>query len=207
VSERKSTFFMPIMSCFLSVSPTANLTTLSVNRTYHQGETATLECSSLGGPDNTYQWQANRMEAISTLQGVILNQSILMLPNVTASTGGMYTCTVSNIAGNHSESTVVFVSPHFLNQPLDQQTSVSSTVHIVCDVEAFPDPEYLWQRVDGQAIRNGLANDERNLSISVVQFGDEGEYYCNASARGTTIRSRNILLTGKHSGIMAVGAD
>ena len=169
------------------MAPEANLTTQSINRFYNEGTTATLVCTSFGGPNNTYQWQGNG----TNLGGQ--NSDTLALPNVSASTGGIYTCIVSNIAGSDSINTSVFVAPYFVNQPLDQQVSVGSPLLIICDVEAFPNPDYLWERVDGRSIRNGIATDGRILNISTVNFGDEGEYYCKSSE----IQSRNVLVTGK----------
>jgi hypothetical protein len=179
----------------LAVSPQANLTEPSINNTYYQGSTATLVCTSLGGPNNTYQWWAKETDIIGE------TAETLTLPNVTASTGGMYTCIVSNTAGNHSASTFVFIHPYFEVDPSDQQTSVGSCVVLVCDAVAFPSPEYLWQRLDGESISSNTVT-ERNLSITSVQYGDEGEYFCNASVRGITIQSRNGLITG--NGILIV---
>jgi hypothetical protein len=110
---------------------------MGINVTYSQGYTATFQCTSSGGPDNTYQWQTD---------GNILNgetSGTLTLPNITTSTGGMYTCIVSNIAGNDSASTFVFVDPYFVSQPNSHH---GTTVVLICDALSFPDPQYLWQR-------------------------------------------------------------
>ncbi len=145
----------------------------------------------MGGPNNTYLWQANGTELVGeTLQ-------ILVLPNVTASTGGMYTCVVSNQAGNDSASTSVFVYPYFVSQPRDVVVSVGSSAMLICVVESFPNPAYQWQRMDGRPIHGGVSTIGRNLTISSIQYGDEGEYYCNASANGQTIVSEVGVIIGR----------
>ncbi|SMN00269.1 HK97 major tail subunit [uncultured Candidatus Thioglobus sp.] len=163
----------------------------SSNQTYSLREMAILQCSSMGGPNNTYQWQAKG----TYIDGEI--SQILILSNVTASTGGMYTCVVSNLAGNHSASTFVFVYPYIVEEPPAIITvSTGSPVLIICDVESFPSPEYLWLRIEDRIFREGTLNNSASLNISSIQYGDEGGYYCNASARGRTVQSQLAVITG-----------
>ena len=143
----------------------------------------------MGGPNNTYQWQANETD----LEGWTL--PILVLPNVTADTGGMYTCVVSNLAGSHNASTFLFVDPYFVSPPGDVQVSVGNRVVLICGAEAFPNPEYLWQRVDGMQIRNYIVNG-RNFTIPSSEFGDEGDYYCIASGTEMSFQSESGRITG-----------
>jgi hypothetical protein len=173
-----------------AVSPRANLTEASINQTFSTGNTATLECTSLGGPGNTYQWRSS---------GEIIpgrTSAILILSSVVASTGGLYTCVVSNDAGMDTADTYVLIEPYFLSQVIDTQTSlINSPFQLLCDAVAFPSPEYLWERVDGREIRSGIVTSERNLSIPSLQYGDEGGYYCNATANGVTVQFQSGLLT------------
>jgi hypothetical protein len=161
----------------------------STNQTYSQGDTVMLECTSVGGPNNAYQWQANGVN----LDNEIL--PILMLPNITVDSGGEYTCVVSNIAGSHSASTFLFVYPYFLSHPGDVQVSLSSVILLTCDAVGFPSPEYLWQRVDGMQIMGNAVIDRRDLNIT-AKLGDEGEYYCIAFGRGISPQSQNAIVTG-----------
>ena len=172
------------------MAPEANLTEESINRTYEVGDTATLVCTSSGGPNNTYQWLANG----ENLHGQ--NFDTLTLPNVTASTGGIYTCMVSNIAGSNNASTSVFIFPYFIDNPRSHEVSVGSAVLLICDAVSFPSPDYLWQRTDGMNISNEIVTNERNLSISSVEFGDEGGYFCTASAGEGSVQSQIAIVTG-----------
>ena len=172
------------------VAPEANLTEQSINHTYYEGNNATLVCTSSGGPNNTYQWLKNG----NNLHGQ--NSDTLNLPNVTASTGGIYTCMVSNIAGSHNASTFVFIFPYFINHPHSEEVSVGSAVLLICDAVSFPSPGYLWQKSNGGNISNDIVINERNLSISSVEYGDEGGYFCTASAREDSVPSNVAILTG-----------
>ena len=173
------------------MAPYSNLTEDSINRTYKEGTTATLVCTSSGGPNNTYQWLQNG----ENLHGQ--NSDTLTLPNVTASTGGIYTCMISNIAGSYNASTFVFIFPYFINHPRNDEASVGSAVLLICDAASFPSPDYLWERSDGMNIRNDTVTYERNLSISSVEYGDEGGYFCNVSAGEGSVQSQIAILTGK----------
>ena len=172
------------------MAPEANLTEASVNRTYKEGDTATLVCTSSGGPNNTYQWLANG----ENLHGQ--NFDTLTFPNVTASTGGVYTCMVSNIAGSNNASTSVLIYPYFIDHPRSIEVSVGSEVLLICDAASFPSPDYLWQRTDGMNISNNIATNDRNLNISSVQYGNEGGYFCTASAGEDSVQSQIAIVTG-----------
>ena len=178
--------YVPVLMC--AVSPRASLTGNSLNQTSSRGGTATLECMSLGGPNNTYRWLFEG----SNLSGE--TSTTLTLSNVVVSTGGIYSCVVSNDAGSDSADTFVFVQPYFLSQPNDTLTSVNFSFGLICDAVAFPSPDYLWQRVDGRDIRDGVNANQKYFYISSLEFGDEGEYFCSSTSNGVTVQSHNVLL-------------
>jgi hypothetical protein len=125
----------------------------------------------------------------------------LMIPNITSDSGGEYTCIVSSHIGIYNASTFLFVYPYFLSHPDDVQVSVDSGVLLTCVAEGFPSPQYLWQRADGMKIRDDVITDRNYLSITSVQYGDAGEYYCIASGRGMDIQSHSSTITGIKGGI------
>ena len=170
------------------------MTAASINKTYEQGDTAILECNSTGGPGNTYQWQKDQRDIIGEIS------TILSLPGVTASTGGAYSCVVSNDAGNSSASTLLLVSPYFIEQPMEVLlTSAGSLLNISCVAAAFPEPEYEWGHEDKKDLRMEILTNMSILSISGVQYEDGGNYYCNATSNGLTNVSISALVIGKFS--------
>ena len=161
----------------------------SINQTYERGDTAVFVCNSTSTVGNTFSWQKDGI----FISGENLN--ILVLPYVINSTGGRYTCIVTNAAGNNSASTDLFVFPYFIEQPVDiVLTSTGSTVTVTCIAEAFPNPEYQWGHEDGREIR--VQTNMSAFTIDSVQFGDEGNYYCNATSNGLINTSLSTLITG-----------
>jgi len=150
----------------------------------------TFNCSTLGGPGNTYQWQLNGTDLDNeTMQS-------LTIPHVSATVGGEYTCVVSNAAGNDSASTLLNVFPEIVLDPVNVNAT-NGTVHtLVCEAEAFPEPQYQWMREGGMFSENVVGVDTSMLVFDMVVFGDEGGYYCSATANGVTVTSDNATLTG-----------
>ena len=140
------------------------------------GNNASFNCTALGGPDNTFVWERNGE--------VIANDNLLPVMNIDASSGGTYTCTVSNLAGNDSASTTLYVAPYFTVQPGSVRTLNSSNVNITCEAESFPSPDYVWVKDNNMdTVRGGVVSTEmpNSLIFSPVIFGDEGEHVCMAS--------------------------
>ena len=140
----------------------------SIDQSFNVGDDATLECSNEGGPDNTYQWQVNGLNITGE------NSQVLVIPSVQAHNGGMYTCIVSNAAGGDSDSTNLYISPYFITQPVDTQTTNGSSITLMCEAGAFPSPSYQWWRTGGVALRDGINTTTANLVIDAVMLSDLG---------------------------------
>ena len=145
-----------------------------------RGSSVTFDCSALGGPDNTYLWMMNG--------DTLGNESTLIVMDIDASSGGNYTCTVSNAAGNDSASITLYVAPYIVT-PLDEQslTASGSNVNINCDAAGFPSPIVNWVDMTNMEVSNTSL-----LEFSPVMFGDEGLYRCVAT---TEINGLNFTAT------------
>ena len=93
-----STFFLLIYT----VSPEGLVHVMPQNVTADPGCSVVFTCMTTGGPGNTFQWSHNGF----MLQGE--NNSMLMLSDVSAETGGYYRCEVTNEAGNGSDFGIAF---------------------------------------------------------------------------------------------------
>ena len=78
------------------MSPLSSVTVSPINPSANQNDNITLNCMAQGGPNNTFQWSLNSQ----TLPGET-NQALILLQ---VTTGGVYSCTVSNAAGMGSST-------------------------------------------------------------------------------------------------------
>ena len=156
------------------------------------GDNVTFTCSVQGGPDNMFQWQKDGQDLPSE------SLSTLILTNVTAMDGGLYTCVVTNAAGNDSSDITLNISPYFIVQPNDTLTNNGDSQTLTCEAEGFPDPVYQWFRNDNEMVRSNLtAVNSSMLLFDPVFFGDEGDYYCSATSNGISVNSTTATITGE----------
>ena len=153
-----------------TVSPESSLDVHPKNVVFNQRNDISFICIAFGGPDNTFQWEMNR--------NIIGNDSMLKVMDIDASSGGNYTCTVSNAAGSGSTSTTLYVAPYIVT-PLEEQTLTfnGSSVNLTCEADGFPLPTVSWNRNTTGAI----VSDNSVLMIPTVTFGQEGVYCCLAN--------------------------
>jgi hypothetical protein len=150
----------------------------------------------MGGPGNVYQWEKDG--------NIVATDDVLTLMDIDASSGGIYTCTVSNLAGNESATTTLYVAPYFVIHPENVETMNSTEVNITCLAESFPEPEYMWMK-DGDSglVREGVITVvmPNSLGFRPVLFGDEGVYMCVAFITiDTVVHNRSsdpAVLTGE----------
>ena len=167
-----------------------------VDMVFTLGSNASFTCTSLGGPNNTFSWERNGE--------IVTNDSVLTVTNVDASSGGNYSCTAANLAGNDSVSTTLYVAPYFIVQPESVSTLNSSDVNITCEAESFPSPDYVWLKDNGtDEVRGGVVSEDmpNSLIFSPVIFGDEGVHVCVASITVDLVEynesSHGAILTSK----------
>ena len=157
-------------------------------------ETVNFTCSSLGGPGVTYQWSKDD----SVLVGE--DSALLLISNVSTSSGGSYTCNASNPAGYDTASGALYVHPFFTLQPADAFSRINVNLALTCEAEGFPSPAVHWEDSEGMPVSSSVL-----LELAPVTFGDEGVYYCVAETTVTvgsdsitlTELSMNATLTGK----------
>ena len=159
-----------------------------------RGENITLTCMGQGGPNNSFAWEKNG----EVLSGENESQLILMVVN--GSSGGLYTCTVSNAAGSGSASASLFAPP-FIITPLDEQilTVVGTFVNITCEAGGFPSPDISWVRVKTDMTVMQVSSTSL-LDIGPVSYSSAGVYRCVAMAEFTGMMfnaTDEITLFGK----------
>ena len=160
---------------------------------YEEGDDVQFNCTSLGGPGNTIQWLRDGENVTDVIES---NSNTLSLMNITvAGDGGVYTCVASNAAGSGNASVSLLISPVFIQHPMDIETVNGTSVTFECTAEAFPDPTYMWFRMDDELPVSATGENTSMLTFSSVMFGDQGIYYCIANSSGVAVQSNTATLT------------
>ncbi len=173
------------------MSPAGSVKVFPENEIFDYGDNVTLSCTAEGGPGNVFWW--------IDINGTIFPGHRLTLTSINASRGGEYTCVASNGAGSGSETTTVLVSPRITRTPLSRRTTNGSIVLLVCEGEAFPDPQYTWSYSGGTALGRNvvITTGGSHLLFDPVLFGVEGTYYCGVTSNNITVQSEGATITGK----------
>lgn len=151
-------------------------------------DNVTLNCTSFGGPNNTFAWRNSSAFIIGEVF-----PTLDLIPVV----GGVYTCEVSNAAGTGQDSTDVFVQLRFNTNPSPILTDTNNSRVFVCEAEAFPRPTYEWFRSDGD-VRSDLTGINTSMLVfESVEFSDFGRYFCLATSGNRSMSSEQATLTGK----------
>ena len=197
VHVKYSTSFIHTVAPGVMVSPPTQTT--------NNGSTISIECLAEGGPDNIIQWIAGGGILTTGLDVSISDGSrlsVLNISNVNATEdGGEYRCVVSNAAGNDSDNATLNVRPVITVQPIETLlTSNGSSEQLVCVADAFPAPEYRWEKFNATSREFELLTGEsaRTLEFNPVVFDDFGEYRCVATAPVISAEaiSNNATVTG-----------
>lgn len=177
------------LSFLLSVSPEGSVgVTADPDRgLYNTSSNIVLSCSAQGGPSNMIQWQRNDVNLTNETSDVL---------NITGSEGGgVYTCVVSNDAGSDMDSFTVNIFPEFTQPLVGYNAEVLTNRTLECNATAFPAPTYQWYKVGGELGDSVSGAETVVLSFDPVQYGDEGDYYCQVTSGNNTITSDNATLT------------
>ena len=185
---------MKVALYHFAVSPEGSVLLDPVNPTRSFQETHTFNCKAQGGPNNTFEWAFNGSAPTDANITSTYLQSTLTISNVSASNGGEYTCTVSNLAGNASNSSTLYVSPYIVTNPSEILTSTNGTaaLELECVAEAFPRPTYTWMQLTGPLGPMTVVEDSDSgiLAFSPeMYFDDYGTYVCTAFSNGLMVNS------------------
>ena len=171
---------------------------------FEQDTNATLTCNNKGGPDNNITWVVEG-ETLS------ISNSHQLSVIVNATSGGNYTCIVTNGAGRETGSTMLYVQPLItVNPELFTDITNGTYTGLMCDAESFPEAMYQWIRPDGLMVRDDIINPNTSniLGFNPALFGDEGVYIClvfiNITNTVYSVNSTKALLTRKLGIIMVV---
>ncbi|XP_071821894.1 hemicentin-1-like isoform X3 [Apostichopus japonicus] len=149
------------------------------------GASVPLECHGFGYPEPTVSWTKDGAEiTLTNDRYALLSDGTLIIPEITVSDGGLYECTVSNVAGRQSYSVTIEVQvpPTIITSITKITTIINSTSQIPCVAVGTPKPIITWRKdrrmvdvTDGYAIQ-----ESGTLLIRSTQLYDSGRYACVA---------------------------
>ena len=172
------------------------------------GEDFLFMCNVSGGPNNEFQW---------TLNSVILpdeTMSTLRLTNVAVDDAGVYSCTVTNTAGESSSETELFIAPNIITSPQDITANATDIVMFTCVAEGAPVPNITWEYAgidddDTPSSGDGSGSEfsvDTAVSLTTVSsnltleasFFNYGEYSCVVTSDPLMLNvSATAILSGK----------
>jgi len=169
-------------------------------------------CQSGAGFNLTYNWLFN--DDVITSSNIEINDSQLIVSNVTHLLGGTYTCVVINQAGVGMNSGDLFselhtyvqasirhscmfyfsflVNPIITTHPISQLSKFGDIVNFTCAAVSFPSPSYNWST---PIVNKSYNTSTINFSVNYNYFGN---YTCitSSSRSGPNVVSNMALLTG-----------
>ena len=193
----------------LAVVSPPTITAQPTNQTVEAGATTvTFAVTATGTEPLSYQWQdgTNNLVDGGQINGAISN--VLTISNVQLTNNGIYTVTITNLAGSVTSSNAVLTvteSPVITLQPTptNQSLAVGATATIAVTAVGLEPLSYQWQingtnLVDGTNLVNGditIGSTTNVLTISNAQTNDSGSYAVIVMNLDGSVTSSNALLT------------
>lgn len=171
------------------------------------GEMAFLTCKvqSENISSVTFQWSSEAGEVTNLVESEPIDEhrlsNALVFPSVALSSGGNYTCTVTDQYGSDSAVFMLYIAP--VASPAVVDTAVGLAVSLTCAVQS-PSLVVHWEKIE--AAMNFATFSERSpLVFSPVVFGTEGVYRCVYDVPNDgPLHSNNVTLSVSPEGSVEV---
>ncbi|XP_060737332.1 hemicentin-1 isoform X1 [Tachysurus vachellii] len=155
------------------------------------GSSVTLSCEAQGVPEPEVTWyrKGRILTSGRTLQ---VSGQKLTINSMQESDGGVYTCKVSNPAGQQERMFSLKVyAPIVIHGPVSESVThtLGSHVTLVCDASGIPAPNVRWIK-DGLAFGSGSM-----LSLGPLELSHSGVYTCIAhNSEGETHKNYTLSI-------------
>lgn len=171
------------------------------DKTASAGWTVNFFVTAHGTAPLAYRWEKDGVDLTDGGKISGATTDSLIIGNVQESEEGVYTCYVSNAAGetasNSATLTVDPVKPSVATQPANQTRTVGDDVSFTVLAAGSEPFTYRWSK-NGVALTDGGAvsgTATAALAISGIQTSDEGNYSCTVSNDYGNVTSSSAPLT------------
>ncbi|XP_067083733.1 hemicentin-1 [Osmerus mordax] len=156
------------------------------------GSSVTLSCEARGIPEPEVTWYRNGLQ-LAPGNGLKMDHHRLEILGVQVADGGVYTCKVSNMAGQVDRTFRLTVHvPPGLEGPTQESLTqtLGSHVSLLCEASGVPLPSVTWLK-DGSPIESSLqwqwAVRGSRLELGPLSLAHAGTYTCVAqNSEGST---------------------
>ncbi|MGH0143069.1 UNVERIFIED_CONTAM: hypothetical protein FKN15_022424 [Acipenser sinensis] len=164
------------------------------------GASITLHCEAEGVPEPKVTWYRNGLQ-LEPGNGLQTSQHGLEIQEAQVVDSGLYTCKVSNLAGQVDRTFRLSVRvPPAVDEPFQQRLNrtLGTPITLLCEATGVPPPSITWLK-DGTPIENnaewrGMSGGSR-LELGPVQLSHAGTYTCLASnTEGETRRHYTLAV-------------
>ncbi len=167
------------------------ITSPPVAQTVATGATATFSVTATGSPAPAFRWRRNGVP----LAGA--TAATLVLANAQPADAGLYSVSVTNLAGSIVSAAVALTvtvpvsAPAISVQPVDQLVNAGAAVTFSMTVSGAGPFTYQWRR-NGVDLPAGTAAE---LTLTGVQPADAGAYSVVITNASGSVVSRNVILS------------
>ncbi|KAK1155520.1 hemicentin-1-like [Acipenser oxyrinchus oxyrinchus] len=164
------------------------------------GASITLHCEAEGVPEPEVTWYRNGLQ-LEPGNGLQTSQHGLEIQEAQVVDSGLYTCKVSNLAGQVDRTFRLTVRvPPAVDGPFQQSLNrtLGTPITLLCEATGVPPPSITWLK-DGAPIENnaewrGMSGGSR-LELGPVQLSHAGTYTCLArNTEGETRRHYTLAV-------------
>ncbi|CAH2316004.1 hemicentin-2 [Pelobates cultripes] len=201
-AENPAGFHEKLINLFIHVPPSIKEPPNGQKETVLRlGETLILQCESNAVPEPSVTWYKNGQVLLDG-NGVLIqkNGQKLEIQDIKTSDKGLYTCKVTNVAGEVELTfTVIIQTPASIAHPQNEtiQLILGNSIVLSCEVEGSPTPKVTWLK-DGEVLERatewGVIARGSRLQINRVQASHAGQYTCVAQNHLSEARKHFLLL-------------
>ena len=178
----------------LTVVVPPSITTQPASRTNNAGSTATFSVVASSLSPLSYQWQKNGTNLVEGGNLAGITNSTLTITSVSDSDAGIYSVTVTNLAGSVTSSNAmltVITPPVITTQPLSQRVLLGGSVLFDVSLSGTVPFRYQW-RFNGSGILNAT---NATYAIQAVVAADNGSYSVVVANPAGSATSSDAFLT------------